>query len=82
MFVDDRVIFTEVEREAYGIQFDVRTADPHGLTINTDKTKIFINEDFQAIIHFNGVQIEQAEQFQYLSSFVQEWKARYDTSGK
>ena len=75
MFADDSAILTDNDAEATDILCDIaRIAQSYGLKINVDKTKVLTTDGSQATVHFEGVQIEQVQEFKYLGSLVQEKK--------
>ena len=75
MFADDSAIFTDNAAEATDILYDIaRIAQQYGLKINVDKTKVLTTDGSPATVHFEGVQIDQVQDFKYLGSLVQEKK--------
>ncbi len=51
-----------------------RFAEPFRLKINTDKTKVLTTDGSPANMYFEGIQIDQVQNFKYLGSLVQEKK--------
>jgi len=75
MFADDSAIFANDDAEATNILNDIaRIAQSYGLKINADKTKVMVLDGSQAIVHLEGTQIEQVQEFKYLGSLLQEKK--------
>ena len=75
MFADDSAIFAESDAEATNILHDIAiVAEPYGLKINSDKTKVLTSDGSPAIVFLNNLQIEQVKEFKYLGSYVQEKK--------
>ncbi len=64
MFADDIVILVNDNAEATCILCDIACiAQSYGLKINADKTKVLSTDGSLAIIHLDGDQIEQVQQF-------------------
>lgn len=75
MFADDSAIFAEDDTEATHILYDIaRHSKLYGLKVNAEKTKVLTTDGSPTIVHLNGVQIKQVQQFQYLGSLVEEKK--------
>ena len=75
MFADDSVIFADTEAEASSVIHDIKNAAySYGLTINSDKTKVFTSDGTQATINLDNAQLEQVQHFKYLGSIVEEQK--------
>ena len=73
MFADDSVIFADTEAEASAIIHDIKNAAYScGLTINSDKTKVFTSDGIRAIINIDNIQLELVQHFKYLGSIVEE----------
>ena len=75
MFPDDSAILANDDAEATDILYDIaRTAQPYGLRINADKTKVLTTDGSQATVPLEGALIEQVREFKYLRSLLQEKK--------
>ncbi|VDO86924.1 unnamed protein product [Heligmosomoides polygyrus] len=75
MFADDSVIFAETDAEANYILREIAAiALPYELTINAEKTKALITGGSPCTLYLDNSQIEQAAEFKYLGSMVQQNK--------
>uniref|UniRef100_A0A3P9D8H3 Uncharacterized protein n=1 Tax=Maylandia zebra TaxID=106582 RepID=A0A3P9D8H3_9CICH len=63
------------DTEATHILYDIsRHSKLYGLKVNAEKTKVLTTDGSPMIVHLDGVQIKQVQQFQYLGSLVEEKK--------
>ncbi|KAL6730841.1 hypothetical protein Aduo_001773 [Ancylostoma duodenale] len=75
MYADDVAIFANDKAEATSILNDISvTAQPYGLIINAEKTKVLTTDGAPVIVHLNEAELEQVQNFKYLESIVQEKK--------
>lgn len=75
MFADDSAIFAEDDTETTHVLYDItRHSKLYGLKVNAEKTKVLTTDGSPTIVHLDGVQIKQVQQFQYLGSLIEEKK--------
>ncbi|CAI5653223.1 unnamed protein product [Oreochromis niloticus] len=75
VFAGDIGVFAGDDTKVTDILFDIAWhSKPYGLKINAEKTKVLTTDGSPAIVHLDGVQIKQVQQFKYLGSLVEEKK--------